>query len=330
MSTAPSSVTFAEAFRFWLKLGFISFGGPAGQIAIMHTELVERRRWISEKRFLHALNYCMVLPGPEAQQLATYTGWLMNGVRGGLIAGTLFVLPGFLVMLALAALAAYGAAFLVRGRGWRARAVVACLGAAFLAESFLVDFPGGKPKPFDVPEVYHRLQSMPPGAVLSLPSYRGTPQGFREADYLLYSTVHWHPIANGFGRHEPLAHKDNLAALVQFPATVSIERLRALGITSAQPSALAPDLPTMQEAGVAGYEVAGWYGVLAPAKTPRPIIEKLNKEIVRILHSSDIQSKLAADGSEPVGNTPEQFGAHIKSEVAKWAKVVREANIRAE
>lgn len=136
-----------------------------------------------------------------------------------------------LVMLGLAALAANGAALFMRGRGWRARAVVACLGAAFLAESFLVDFPGGKPKPFDVPEVYHRLQSMPAGAVLSLPSYRGTPQGFREADYLLYSTVHWHPIANGFGRHEPLAHKDNLAALVQFPAPASIERLRALGIT---------------------------------------------------------------------------------------------------
>ena len=75
------SVPFTEALRFWLKLGFISFGGPAGQIAIMHQELVERRRWISEKRFLHALNFTMLLPGPEAQQLATYTGWLMNGVR---------------------------------------------------------------------------------------------------------------------------------------------------------------------------------------------------------------------------------------------------------
>src|SRR5688572_30338970 len=75
---APALASFAEAFRFWLKLGLISFGGPAGQIAIMHTELVERRRWISEKRFLHALNYCMLLPGPEAQQLATYIGWLMH------------------------------------------------------------------------------------------------------------------------------------------------------------------------------------------------------------------------------------------------------------
>jgi chromate transporter len=88
--------------RFWLKLGFISFGGPAGQIAIMHEELVERRRWISENRFLHALNYCMVLPGPEAQQLATYIGWLLHGVRGGIAAGALFVLPSLLILGALA------------------------------------------------------------------------------------------------------------------------------------------------------------------------------------------------------------------------------------
>ncbi|HEX5276204.1 MAG TPA: chromate efflux transporter [Fluviicoccus sp.] len=94
-------VTRAEAFRFWLKLGFISFGGPAGQIAIMHTELVERRRWISEKRFLHALNYCMVLPGPEAQQLATYIGWLMHRTWGGVVAGGLFVLPSLFILMAL-------------------------------------------------------------------------------------------------------------------------------------------------------------------------------------------------------------------------------------
>lgn len=87
---------------FWLKLGFISFGGPAGQISIMHQELVENRRWISERRFLHALNYCMVLPGPEAQQLATYLGWLLHRRAGGLAAGLLFVLPGFLLLLALA------------------------------------------------------------------------------------------------------------------------------------------------------------------------------------------------------------------------------------
>jgi chromate transporter len=94
-------VSFAEAFRFWLKLGFISFGGPAGQIAIMHTELVERRRWISEKRFLHALNYCMLLPGPEAQQLATYIGWLMHRTWGGIVAGALFVLPSLFILIAL-------------------------------------------------------------------------------------------------------------------------------------------------------------------------------------------------------------------------------------
>jgi len=100
-AAAPAPVRFAEAFWFWLKLGFISFGGPAGQIAIMHEELVERRRWISEGRFLHALNYCMVLPGPEAQQLATYIGWLMHRSWGGLVAGGLFVLPSLFILIAL-------------------------------------------------------------------------------------------------------------------------------------------------------------------------------------------------------------------------------------
>ncbi len=98
---APAPITFWAAFRFWLKLGFISFGGPAGQISIMHQELVENRRWISERRFLHALNYCMVLPGPEAQQLATYIGWLMHRTWGGIVAGALFVLPSLLILIAL-------------------------------------------------------------------------------------------------------------------------------------------------------------------------------------------------------------------------------------
>jgi len=97
----PVTISFADAFRFWLKLGFISFGGPAGQIAIMHRELVEQRRWISDGRFLHALNYCMLLPGPEAQQLATYIGWLMHRTRGGLVAGGLFVLPSLVLLVAL-------------------------------------------------------------------------------------------------------------------------------------------------------------------------------------------------------------------------------------
>ncbi|MDP9029496.1 MAG: chromate transporter, partial [Pseudomonadota bacterium] len=93
----PEQISLREAFWFWLKLGFISFGGPAGQISIMHQELVERRRWISERRFLHALNYCMLLPGPEAQQLATYIGWLMHRTWGGVIAGALFVLPSLFI-----------------------------------------------------------------------------------------------------------------------------------------------------------------------------------------------------------------------------------------
>src|SRR5882672_37301 len=97
----PAPIALREALRFWLRLGFISFGGPAGQISIMHQELVEQRRWISERRFLHALNYCMVLPGPEAQQLATYIGWLMHGLKGGIAAGALFVLPSLLILIGL-------------------------------------------------------------------------------------------------------------------------------------------------------------------------------------------------------------------------------------
>ena len=97
----PEPVSFWEAFAYWLKLGFISFGGPAGQISMMHQELVEKRRWISEHRFLHALNYTMVLPGPEAQQLATYIGWLMHGVWGGIAAGVLFVLPSLFILIGL-------------------------------------------------------------------------------------------------------------------------------------------------------------------------------------------------------------------------------------
>lgn len=100
-SEAPPPVSFPDAVRFWFWLGCVSFGGPAAQIALMHEELVVRRRWISEKRYLHALNYCMLLPGPEAQQLATYTGWLMHGTRGGIAAGALFVLPSLLLLMLL-------------------------------------------------------------------------------------------------------------------------------------------------------------------------------------------------------------------------------------
>ncbi len=111
-----SPISFGEALRFWLKMGFISFGGPAGQIAIMHRELVEQKRWISEKRFLHALNYCMVLPGPEAQQLATYIGWLMHGTLGGIVAGGLFVLPSLFILIGLSWIyMAYGSLPVVAG-----------------------------------------------------------------------------------------------------------------------------------------------------------------------------------------------------------------------
>ncbi|HYR00407.1 MAG TPA: chromate efflux transporter [Casimicrobiaceae bacterium] len=105
----PAAPTAGEAFRYWLRLGFISFGGPAGQIAIMHHDLVDRKRWISERRFLHALNYCMILPGPEATQLATYIGWMLHRTPGGVVAGTLFVLPSLVVLIALSWLyMAYG------------------------------------------------------------------------------------------------------------------------------------------------------------------------------------------------------------------------------
>lgn len=112
----PPYPSFWEAFKYWLKLGFISFGGPAGQISIMHQELVEKRRWIGERRFLHALNYCMVLPGPEAQQLAIYIGWMLHRTWGGIVAGTLFVLPSLFILAALTYVyLAFGEIALVKG-----------------------------------------------------------------------------------------------------------------------------------------------------------------------------------------------------------------------
>src|SRR5258705_13458126 len=108
-SAAAHGVSWGEAMRVWTRVALLSFGGPTGQIAVMHRILVEEKRWISEERFLHALSYCMLLPGPEAQQLATYVGWLLHRTRGGLTAGALFVLPGFVTILALSLLyTAYG------------------------------------------------------------------------------------------------------------------------------------------------------------------------------------------------------------------------------
>src|SRR5882672_1925531 len=113
ITAANAAPTFGEAFRLWLKIGCINFGGPAGQIAMMHRMLVDEKKWIDEPRFLHALNFCMLLPGPEAQKLATYIGWALHGVRGGLVAGILFVLPGALFMLGLSLAYALG-----RGVSW--------------------------------------------------------------------------------------------------------------------------------------------------------------------------------------------------------------------
>src|SRR2546421_5473793 len=101
MPDRPGRPSFGEAFWFWLKLGFISFGGPTGQIAMMHAEVVEKKRWIDNARFLHALNFCMLLPGPEAIQLAIYIGWLLHKTRGGIVAGALFVLPSIFILWAL-------------------------------------------------------------------------------------------------------------------------------------------------------------------------------------------------------------------------------------
>ncbi|MCE8035139.1 chromate efflux transporter [Billgrantia tianxiuensis] len=121
----PHDVPFREAFRVWLRIALLSFGGPAGQIAVMHRILVEEKRWIGEHRFLHALNYCMLLPGPEAQQLAIYIGWLMHRTKGGLLAGTLFVLPGFIAILALSYLyAALGNVGMVEGLFFGLKAAV--------------------------------------------------------------------------------------------------------------------------------------------------------------------------------------------------------------
>ena len=154
---APArAVSFREAAAFWIKLGFVNFGGPAGQIALMHEELVERRRWITEGRFLHALNYCMLLPGPEAQQLAVYVGWLLHKVRGGLLAGIAFILPAFFLIWGLSwTYAAHGDVAVVEGlflglqaavvgivahavirignKALRTRAMVVVAGASFLA-----------------------------------------------------------------------------------------------------------------------------------------------------------------------------------------------------
>lgn len=128
MNVPPPPVSLWQALKFWLKLGFISFGGPAGQIAIMHQELVEQRRWISEKRFLHALNYCMLLPGPEAQQLATYIGWLMHRTWGGILAGVLFVLPSLFILIALSWLyIAYGHLTLIAGIFYGIKPAVAAI-----------------------------------------------------------------------------------------------------------------------------------------------------------------------------------------------------------
>jgi tripartite-type tricarboxylate transporter receptor subunit TctC len=118
------------------------------------------------------------------------------------------------------------------------------------------------------------------------------------------------------------------STILQSQTHIKAGKLRPLAVTTAKRSRAAPDLPTMQDAGLIGYALAGWYGIVAPLRTPQAIVGRLNKEIVQILHSQEIASRLAADGSEPVGSTPQQFGEHIRAEVAKWAKLTKQMNIR--
>src|SRR6186997_2069050 len=124
-SVGTNAPSFREFFKVWVKIGCINFGGPAGQIAMMHRIVVDEKKWIEESRFLHALNFCMLLPGPEAQKLATYIGWLLHGVRGGLAAGILFVLPGAIVMLGVSLLYVLGRGVpMIDGALYRIKAAV--------------------------------------------------------------------------------------------------------------------------------------------------------------------------------------------------------------
>ncbi|MEO5336624.1 MAG: chromate efflux transporter [Magnetospirillum sp. WYHS-4] len=183
----PAHPSFREAFLYWLKLGFISFGGPAGQISVMHQELVEKRRWISEHRFLHALNYCMLLPGPEAQQLCIYIGWLLHRTWGGIMAGTLFVLPSLLILIGLTwVYVAFGDVKIVQGlfagikpavvaivlfAAWRigSRALKNAVLWGFAALSFLAIFV------FDVPFPYIVLAA----GILGFVGGRAAPDKFK-------------------------------------------------------------------------------------------------------------------------------------------------------
>jgi hypothetical protein len=207
-------------------------GSAAIALAVVALWALSRRRTVRACR----LTVALLITGAVALLLSwgpTSSGVAPFDLLARLPGMSMFRSPArfaLLVMLTLATLAAYGAAHLMRVYGRTGVSLVVLLTAAFLGESFLINFPGGKPMPFTVPPVYRHLPSLPAGAVLSLPSYRGSPEGFREADYLLYSTVHWSPVANGFGRHEPVEHRDNLQAMIRFPASEAVTRLRKLGI----------------------------------------------------------------------------------------------------
>ena len=229
-ASTPTDVSFWQAFRVWAKIGFLSFGGPAGQVALMHQVLVEERKWIDEERFLHALNYCMLLPGPEAQQLATYIGWLMHKTRGGLAAGLLFVLPGFLSILALSMLYAgfrelpaiaalfFGlkaavlavvveAVLRVGKRALKTRLMVALAALAFVAIFF-----------FDVPSPLVVLSA----ALFGLVGSRAFPQAFPVSVQKEVSSAH-ETVIDRMARSGELAHtKPNTRRAVSVLLTCAV------------------------------------------------------------------------------------------------------------
>jgi chromate transport protein ChrA len=184
------NIPLSEALKFWAKLGFISFGGPAGQIAVLHQELVEKRRWISERRFLHALNYCMLLPGPEAQQLVTYIGWLMHRTWGGILAGTLFVLPSLFILIGLSWV------YLAYGQVPWIAAIFFGIKPAVTAIVLHAAVRIGK-------RTLHNQTLQVIALCTLLPRNRKTPLGFSVVVAML--AIAFYPLALGYGMFDPYA-----------------------------------------------------------------------------------------------------------------------------
>lgn len=229
MQHPPPAPSFREALAFWARLGVVSFGGPAGQIAIMHTFLVDKKRWISDRKFLHALNYCMLLPGPEAQQLATYTGWMLHGVRGGLAAGILFVLPSTLILLGLSVLyVTYGALPMVQAAFLFLKpAVVAIVAGAIVkigkkslqspvhylvaAAAFLAIYWGNVPFPLIIAgAILTGIAMYRISAVKGLPNKQGADEDASERGWLINS----HTVLDHTGFSWPRLLRQGIVALL--------------------------------------------------------------------------------------------------------------------